>query len=47
MEEFYDNNYENYEVYTDENVFNEKVWKIYFDDVYDLIYIFWAKIKQT
>jgi hypothetical protein len=47
MEEFYDKNYENYEVYTEENVFQEKVWKIYFDDAYDLIYIFWAKIKQV
>ena len=45
MEEYYDKNYMNYEVFTDENIFQEKVWKIYYDDVFDLVYCFWAKIR--
>ena len=47
MEAYYDKNYDNYEIYIDDNVFQEKVWKVYYDDAFDLIYVFWAKVRQV
>ena len=46
MENFYDNTFSSYELNTIKNIFQEKVWKIYYDEIYDLTYIFIAKINQ-
>lgn len=46
MESFYDRNYSSYEVNTIKNIFQEKIWNVCYDDIYDLTYIFVAKINQ-
>jgi hypothetical protein len=46
MESFYDQNYSSYEVNSIKNIFQEKVWNVSYDDVYDIAYIFVAKINQ-
>ena len=45
MKHYYDENYVKFQVSKIEDYINEKVWKIYFDEHYDLIYIFIAKIR--
>ena len=46
MDSFYDKNYSSYEVNSIKNIFQEKVWNVCYDDVYDIAYIFVAKINQ-
>jgi len=46
MEMFYDDNFECFEVGTNNNFYEERVWNIYYDNKYDLIYLFLGKIKQ-
>ena len=44
MEEYYNKNYNKYEIYVGDNIYQERVWNLYYDDKYDLIYVFSAKI---
>jgi len=46
MEKFYDLNYHNFQICEIENYHEEKVWNIQYDDVFDLLYVFVAKIKR-
>ena len=41
---YYDKNYNNYEIFEHDNIFQERVWRLYYDEKYDLIYVFWAKV---
>ena len=46
MEAFYNKNYKNYEVFTAENFFQQRIWNLHYDSQYDLAYVFLATIKQ-
>lgn len=46
MESFYDNNYRNYEVFSSDKITSQKVWNLFYDENYDLVYIFIGKVKQ-
>ena len=46
MEEFYDKHYRNYEVCSADAFATQKGWNIFYDENYDLIYIFIGKIRQ-
>ena len=45
MEQYYNKNYKRYDVYESSDIFQERVWQIYYDDKYDLVYIFNATIS--
>lgn len=46
MEQHYDKNYSEYEVFADDDFINCKIWKLYYDANHDLIYIFIGRIRQ-
>ena len=46
MEGYYDKNYKNYSVCTNDNIMDEKVWNIFYDDTNDYVYVFLAKVHQ-
>ena len=46
MENFYNENYKEYEAFTDSDFINSKIWKISYDINQDLVYIFVAKIRH-
>lgn len=45
LENFYEQNYEIYEVNKIKDYVHERVWAIHFDQIYDRAYIFLARIK--
>ena len=45
MEAFYDNHFHNYTVCELPDILNERIWNVYFDSTFDLIYLFKAKLK--
>jgi len=45
MEDFYDDNYEGVQLVSNSNFFSERVWNVSFDQTYDSIYIFMARIE--
>ena len=45
LENYYDKNYINYEVNHIDDYLHNQVWNVYYDQKYDLTYIFLAKIK--
>ena len=47
MENYYNSNYRKYDIYLSKNFFQERVWNIFYDETYDLVYIFIAKIEQV
>ena len=46
MEHFYNQNYTNYKVCEIDKFHEEKVWNVEYDEVFDLLYIFVAKIRR-
>ena len=46
MEGYYDKNYKNYSVSTNDNIMDEKVWNLFYDDTNDYVYVFLAKVHQ-
>ena len=44
MEGYYDKNYKNYSVSTNDNIMDEKVWNLFYDDTNDYVYVFLAKV---
>lgn len=45
MEGFYDKNYKSYSVWTNDNVMDEKVWNLFYDDLNDFVYVFLARVN--
>ena len=46
MEQFYDDNYKNYMVCNKRSILKEQVWNLYYDQNFDIVYLFIAKIEQ-
>lgn len=46
MESFYDKNYKNYNVCSNQDVVDTKVWNLFYDQKIDYVYVFVAKVKQ-
>lgn len=46
METFYDENYETNNVATIDDIYHEKIWSVFYDDKYDLLYLFVGKVNQ-
>lgn len=47
IENYYETNFEVYEVNKIKNYAHESVWSVHFDKIYDRVYIFVAKIKMV
>jgi len=45
MEEFYNDNFSNYLIGELSDVIHERVWNVYFDKTYDMIYVFVARLS--
>ena len=45
LKNYYDEHYFKYEVNRVEDYIHEKVWNIYFDEQFDMIYIFMARFR--
>lgn len=46
MEEYYNKNYMEYEIFANSDFSHKKVWNVHHDDNFDLVYVFLGKIKQ-
>ena len=46
MMHYYDKNYNNYEIFVNDNFYQERVWNLYYDEKDDIVYVYWAKIRQ-
>jgi len=42
LEKYYDTNYKKYEINKEDNYISQKVWNVYYDEMYELMYIFIA-----
>ena len=46
IEKFYDRNYRCYELMKEKDYTNMKVWNVFYDEIYDLAYIFVANYNR-
>ena len=47
QEDFYNKNYQDYDVFTENDYITSKVWNLTYDNTYDMIYIFMATIRYV